>query len=326
MHEGAPGWSGRLSRSLAPIGGPHEPAPIFDPPPEEHTARLASFLDHLHHIVETVGPQDDLGPVPGRSPMAGDDGYPGDYPLSGFAQIGMGACVENLASLYDQLVRSTRDDPVRISSRAFGPFALVRAAMESAAQVCWALEPDGRWDRLARRLGIQWDEIWAQDQAMNDLMYGAKEGARAPLLVAGMGDDEIAQRYERGRARLRGRRQGIRQLVRDAPAGLSWGMVQRASQESRWTPLFQTLEAADSHLEQWRLRFQWWLCAGLSHSREWAQLAVLDHHPVDLPPTAGITGYARGMNYAYLATCGDLAIYLLVYAQRLYTKRCTPYR
>lgn len=296
------------------------------PVTDQEVADLRHFLEVLNETLDSFAALELPHPPPPGSPMAGDDRHMGGYPVSLFTHASMVASAENLASLRDLLVRSETNKRVDIGVRGFGPFAVIRAAMESAAQVCWVLSPPSRWERLARRWALRLDELRNQGEAMEDMMRGASGHASTQFFGPDVDKDTLEHEAEKSREKLAANQRRIRQLVDDAPDALTWTKVKNTKDRARWIHIFADLEAANPQLEQFRLRYGWRVCAALSHSKEWAHLSTLDLHPLKANPETASTEYAVGVNYSALATYGHMAVRLLDYAVQLHDQRTTPHR
>src|SRR5262245_10339457 len=148
-------------------------------PEEERQIReLLQALDAAPEwLTLTSGLQPPL--VPG-SDLAYDDGRAHPYEVSYAAWAAMLAAVSHLACLRDSLFRWTGPDRVDAKVHTHGPFSLVRGALENASRVGWMLEPNDSYERLLRRLQLEWKESSAQD-AVCQLM-GSPVKSKADLL------------------------------------------------------------------------------------------------------------------------------------------------
>ncbi|MUN64660.1 hypothetical protein GMA12_17830 [Kocuria sediminis] len=277
---------------------------------EEELAHLRRFLIKLDHSLASFDPMKMPPAVHAKTSLAGDDKHMGGWPISMFAHSGLVATAGNLASLRDLIVIEEGDGHVQVRARAHGPFALVRAALESAAQVAWVMSPHGRYERIARRWALRHDELQMQQYSMEDYLEDSKL-------------KEIAQRdiEKLGRARAR-----MRELIDGTPS-LTWRQVR--NQDSKWTSLFKDLEARHELFQDVRLLSIWRICSGLSHSKEWAGLHSLTHKPLEGAAEAGSADslpHLVGMDYETLSTYGSAAAFMMDLAVSLYRRGLTVQR
>lgn len=92
------------------------------------------------------------------SPLAKDDALLQSYPVSQFAYAQLIVAFGCLQSLRQMLVNENADT-VHVTAGPYGPYALVRNALDSAAGALWLLEPANSKLRIKRRIIAQMGEI-----------------------------------------------------------------------------------------------------------------------------------------------------------------------
>lgn len=104
-----------------------------------------------------------IGSPPDGSPLAGDDRWTDGYPLSHAVWHLISAGIDNMHAFRTMTV-SGGPTEYNVSTRPYGGFPNLRAAMENAAAAIWMLAPDGRAERVARYLRWLRQEAWYRDK------------------------------------------------------------------------------------------------------------------------------------------------------------------
>jgi hypothetical protein len=139
-------------------------------PDEER--QLRTLLERMAIVREwevlTGSPAWEQQPVPG-SELVEDDRRTHPFQVGHAARVAMLAAVSNLGCLRDSLFNQTAPDRVESWIHIYGPFALVRGALENASHAVWMLESDDREERILRRLRLEWAE-WSEQEKVRKAM------------------------------------------------------------------------------------------------------------------------------------------------------------
>lgn len=130
--------------------------------------QLVQVIDLLNRASEWERITNDSSGVwivqPG-SPLALDDATTAPrHQLSSYSWNAITVAVDHLHCLRRTLIENDSVDRPQVFVHTHAQASLLRGALENAARVTWLLGPDGRKQRVFRRLGMQAKEITASDQ------------------------------------------------------------------------------------------------------------------------------------------------------------------
>lgn len=114
----------------------------------------------------------------GSAQLEKDDAAVPNYPVSQYAYAQLVVAFGCLQSLRQMLVEED-DKTVYVSAGPFGPYALVRNAMDTAALALWLLEPANSKLRVKRRITVQMSEIQNALQFRTEIDLPAGKWAHA---------------------------------------------------------------------------------------------------------------------------------------------------
>jgi hypothetical protein len=233
------------------------------------TEAAQSRLAHALDSAESIRQRlnDDGYPIEHGSELAGDDAKWPAYALSHTLHHSLGAATDHIHAL-----RSLIFDAGVLHLGA--PYTLLRAVIENSSVALWLLAPTSRTTRLSRLVGEVWRDRLAGDDVVEEL-----RGSRDKT-----GHDAFRAKLEA--------------LIRDldlAPDSLADVRTSRIVREAEVTTSVPHLLA------------QWKICAGFSHGKRWAYLAMSDLAEVsrdgDVPTIrieAGSEQFAMLVNTSYL--------------------------
>lgn len=176
------------------------------------------------------------------SRLAADDDAMPHYPVSQFAYSQLVVAFGCLHSLQQMLV-SDDGDSVKVTSGPFGPYALVRNALDSAACALWLLEPMNSKLRVKRRIQAQMGEIHNAYQFRKELSLPSHDWARSYRRRM----QEVADQSNSGRIDVT--------KLQMPPTSTVLKDIERHHEE----PVMSWLGA-------------WQLCSGHAHGKQWATL------------------------------------------------------
>lgn len=152
-----------------------EPFPVNDESEKAAVQRILGSLSSFREWEPTLGKYSDTQL---NSQLQTDDAAVPNYPVSQFAYAQLVVAFGCLDSLRRMIVEED-DDTVHLSAGPYGPYALVRNAMDSAALALWMLEPVNSKLRVKRRITAQMAEIQNALQFRVEMDLPAKSWAKA---------------------------------------------------------------------------------------------------------------------------------------------------
>jgi len=135
------------------------------PDDDQQLRRLGDALQIVREWESLTGGPAWLEQSVPSSDLAEDDRRTYPYGVSHAARAAILAGVSHLGCLRDSLFEWKGSNQVEARIHIYGPFALVRGALENASRAVWMLEPDDRDQRVLRRLQLEWAE-WSQQAAV----------------------------------------------------------------------------------------------------------------------------------------------------------------
>jgi hypothetical protein len=267
-------------------GAPRRPDTPATMSEEEAYARLS----RLFEVVAAWGDQNESPvEVQDGSRMAADDVLADPYHLSHAIAVSIGVARDHLQALRALVV----DAGVLHMAT---PFTLGRAALESAAQALWLLEPDDQRERVMRRFQM----------AVRD----AKERHAATDLL-GIARPETLQRRLDRLADL-GEAAGVTRhdVLRRAPG---WAKMVHAAGP--------TAGVTGEQLES-----LWNIASGYAHGQSWSLLSVGSLDPLTDPEASDVTSYLITADVPQVWTLTSTAVLLLQRALALREKHRLRWR
>ncbi|WP_430332747.1 hypothetical protein [Rhodococcus sp. ACT016] len=201
----------------------------------ERMNQAAKVLD----LIESNDPY----PVEQDSDLAGDRAQVPDVWVDTLATRRLKVAVDYLAGVRDLVISGTH---------FYAPFALLRAALESAATAVWLLEPDDRKTRLERLVGLHIDDC-SNKKSIQAML---PEDLRDPF------DHEP----------------GIKQMVTDS------GSPRRKCKFPDYTSVMKAID--DFAGDGGSVYLSWKVCSGFSHGSTWATVGLIPQtNRVQVGPT-----------------------------------------
>ena len=253
---------------------------------------LLTRLAHDQEIASTLRtfPQVQTGSV-----LAEDDRLVSGYELSGLA-LDLLTTATHISSSLQALVDVGGEDLSDVSIPLHGPYALVRAHIESTSQALWLLAPQSRKARIKRCIQYWCSEV----KLFNGFQY---EWSKS-----------FASRESIGYEDLR---------VLASGAGLS---LEGFPDKKLWSPvgsgdILKSIEFA--HEEAVITWFNTWqLCSGFAHSKQWAS-RIFNEHQVTFRDVTTDPSPGSKVSLPVLATVVHEAGLLLDEASRRYGQLST---
>lgn len=240
---------------------------------DEHKAasHILHFFKDFEAWEKTLEENKNVQPASG---FADDDARCPHYPVSHLAYQQVLVAFGSLLSLKHMIVNDSGEIP-EVSGLPFGPYALVRNAMDSAAQALWLMEPMNSKLRVKRRITAQLTDIGFSQQFR---------------LEAGFAAGVWAAEY---RARML-------EVATEAK------LDTRGFDKWKQKPMTEMLRALDRHNDVKGLTWlaSWQLCSGHAHGKQWATLST--HDLVEIPGTSSDVG----AEFTVLIKYGSLALVL----------------
>jgi hypothetical protein len=272
----------------------HYLRPVSDTPDEFASAtRTASAQDEqaalqqLHQlfgIVDRWVTEDKqhggLSVEPG-SALARDDRETNPYHLSHAVIHGLAGALDHLDCLRTLIQTAS-------SLHTFAPFTLNRAALEGAAVAVWLLAPANRDERIRRRLVLA-------TQNARDV-----EGVTAAM----GGTSSVTDRLDKIRDVARRRPNLDPDGIVGPPPGLGRIVGEAGADCAIGSELALTC---------------WKACSGITHSRQWASIALLDREELDR--LANVINVRLTASFSNVLSMTAVSIWLSTEARRLFGER-----
>ncbi|KIA73440.1 hypothetical protein ANMWB30_23670 [Arthrobacter sp. MWB30] len=236
----------------------------------EHTA-VGEILTAFASFREWDATLSQYSTVQANSPLSIDDAALQSFPVSQFAYAQLVVAFGCLESLRRMLVDEV-EERIHVTSGPYGPYALVRNALDSAACALWLLEPANSKLRIKRRIMAQMSEIHLAFQFRQEMNFPAHQWNRD----------------------YRARMQEVADNANIGPFDVSKRKMPAT------TAILKSLE---------RLKRQpgvswlgaWQLCSGHAHGKQWATL--MSNELTEISRSASDLGaeYRITLSYASLA-------------------------
>jgi hypothetical protein len=249
---------------------------------EEQAAleQLGRLFGVIDHWQTADAEQGGLFVQPG-SPLAADDRITNPLQVSHAAIHGIATAVDHLHSL--RMLIQTAE-----ALHTFAPFTLCRAAIEGAATAIWVLSPPSRDERIRRRLVLENMNVRDADGAITAM------GGTSSL------EDRLDRIQEIARRRppldpngIVGSPPGLKRIVQEAGAAFELGS-----------------KAA---------LICWQACSGITHSRLWASINLLDRE--ELGRVANVRNLRMTASFKNVTTVTAISVAFSAEARRLFAMR-----
>ena len=255
----------RKLRSMSPM---REPSEVNDEDEQKAVQYILHFFKHFEEWEETL---EKYKVAHEGSRLSADDAKSPHYPVSQYAYAQLKVAFGSMESLKQMLVTET-DSTAHVSSGPFGPYPLVRNAMDCAALALWLVQPENGKARLKRRILAQLSEIH------NAAQFRKETGLPSKLWAASY----LARICE----------------VADQ-AGVDVGKIEKAKMPTT-TQLLTDVEWQNPN-PSFSWLAAWQLTSAHAHGRQWA--STMTHEVEEIAGTAtGLSAEFRvTVNYGVLA-------------------------
>jgi hypothetical protein len=215
------------------------------------------------------------------STLAGDDRPSNPHQVSHAAIHGIAGALDHLHSLR-MLIQKAE------SLHAFAPFTLNRAAIEGGAVAVWVLAPKTRDERIRRRLILATQNAFDADAVLKTM-------GRASSLTDRLNDIRNVAKKRPGLDPdlIVSRPPGIGRIIGEAGSAFDLG--------------------ADAALACWQA------CSGITHSRQWASVNMLDREELDR--VANVINLRLTASFSNVLSVTAIAVALSIEARRLFALR-----
>jgi hypothetical protein len=248
---------------------------------EDYKALVRALEPVNGWVAQTSADTNRQRPQPG-SPMKGDDDRLDPYQISHSCWHSLSHAVDHLHCL-QVLVKDAG------MIHMYGPYTLVRGALENACAAVWMLQPARRAERVERRLRF----------ATTDIGHG--EEARE--LTGQQGPRTKAERLDQ-----------VRQIARRC------GVPEKAAlRPASYKDIVRTASSGDPVIV-----LTWKLCSGIAHGDFWTTPAAAQMVPMasTAPPTVG--AFAISAKVSLPAKMTTLAVMMTRLGWQLYDQRFRP--
>ena len=292
---------------------------------DEDSEIFTKFAKLIQNRLKRYSEVDFTNPAPRNSPVFGDDKYLAGFPISLYVAHQATVAMENIASLWD-LIAHERDGKVHLSVRGQGAFSIIRSSIEASAQAYWVLIPTLRWDRIKRRLALRVDENKHEASALSVWAHGASRNRSYSEYMpdTALSDNEVQETLNADLEKIDAKRARSYELAA-ATGHITEEDLNKASKQCGWIAVLGDIESYSNEFSSLRLQAIWRTCAGLSHGKQWAQLAYLDYDQIPESSQNGVSTYAISPSIPRLAEYGLAAIKLIDALLELHQFRTTPY-
>ena len=230
---------------------------------------------------------DTMTPDRGSS-LAGDDRDTEPFQISHAATTAIGVAIDHLHCLLQSVVSGAGTPDVKITTRPWALYSLLRGAIENAATAIWLLAPATRGERLTRRVRLGLQDARHADDVLKLMGRTPERVAQALVDLAPIADKANFVLPPKGGSLP------ASEIVREAGASFDLG--------------------ADDALLVWRA------CSGIAHGDTWA-LTSLPTHEVLNDPADAVLNTRVTLDISQLAGWTRRAVRLIEEAQRLYAAR-----
>lgn len=261
-----------------------EPEEVNDASELEFVRHILNYFKHFDEWESTLSKYRAAAP---GSRLLSDDALTPHYPASQFAYAQIMVAFGSLQSLERMLV-AEQQTTIHVATSPFGPYALVRNALDSAACAMWLLDPLNSKLRVKRRIQAQMAEIHSALQFRDE----------ADLPARGWAKD-------------------YRRRMQEVADESGLGIVDVA--KLKMPPTTRILQSIERHnKDPFSWLAAWQLCSGHAHGKQWA--ALMTHELQQMKGTATETGAEYKMTVSY----GSLALVMRA-AWRLMHAVCERY-
>lgn len=224
-----------------------------------------------------------------------------------------------IASLKQTMFQETEEE-IRPEANPFGPYALVRNALDAAAVAMWLLDPDDGTLRIERRLMFGVDEVNKTDTFRRTMNQpSAKAGGHSRLQevaeVAGLAGWNTLGKD----SRLPPMTEILKDLERLHPNA---GLLMRGALGSIYPDVGQMLSALGRSHPQTPMPWlgAWKLASGHAHGKQWAQINSHGLEEVKGTRTGSSSHFLMSIHYGMFAAVLSGALQLLEVAAARYVK------
>jgi hypothetical protein len=251
--------------------------------PQQEEAALEQ-LGRLFQLIDIWQTSDTNGhglSVQPGSGLAGDDGESNPYQVSHAVIHGIAGSLDHLHALR-MLIQTAA------SLHTFAPFTLNRAAIEAGAVAVWLLAPKTRDERIHRRLVLATQNACDADAVLKTM------GKASPLTDRLNDIRKIAARRPMLHPdRIVSRPPGIGRIIGEAGSAFELG--------------------SDAALACWQA------CSGITHSRQWASMTMLDRE--ELNRVANVINLRLTASFSNVLSVTAIAVAFSIEARRLFALR-----
>lgn len=225
------------------------------------------------------------------SRFAADNALNGHFPVNQLAYEQLMVAFGSLQSL-EQMIVNEQGTTIEIIAHPYGPYALVRNAIDAAAQALWLVEPKNSKLRIKRRIEAQLKDIHLSKQ------FKTAIGEPSTKI------DTWAKRYTERMKEV------AEESSLDTVAFNGWKqpvMTEMLSKLQHWDK-----NAVLTWLAAWQL------CSGHAHGKQWATFT--SHELTEVPGTADEVGATFHVTLSYKSLAG-----VILSTQRLIQATCEQY-
>ncbi len=229
-------------------------------------------------------------PVPG-SPLAGDDAKSDPYQVSHYAYHALMAGLDHMHCLHSSLI-DAQENTLRFHLHS--QFSLIRGGIENAARAVWVIAPNGRTERIKRRLKLQNKE------------YISSAGLRK---ACGVPEVEVDQWLKERKDKV-------------VSVAIAAGVLSTSAVKALSPPNYKTIAAEAGEavgLGDANAEAVWRMCSGLAHGDMSGTVSTLELERVGGTPGVDITRVT--VNVENLLMCTQAACMMLKQGIDLYNRR-----
>lgn len=300
----------------------------------EETQSIKNFIIQVRRELPQYRALDFTSPLPSNSDLAKDDKkldgsmaakpeiHKGGIPLSDYCQHLLGAAADNFESLLAMLHETSDKNYVNIEAHRSGPYSLIRSSLEASAQVCWLLSPADSLERASRRLGMQADELYNHEKAIDSLRRSSHANLAHPFNLLDKTIPRpaaIEETYRLEKERIKTSTERYKSLANGL--NISGKSLKRHKDASHFTSMLQSLETDHQQMREYGLYAAWQICSATSHGKRWGYIMLSDMQMVEDHPDRQSATYIQAIDYNNMSHMGLVALQTFSFAIRLYKKR-----
>ncbi|GAA1866196.1 hypothetical protein GCM10009715_11760 [Paeniglutamicibacter psychrophenolicus] len=225
------------------------------------------------------------------SRFADDNALNRHFPVNQLAYEQLMVAFGSLQSL-EQMIVNEKGATIQIVAHPYGPYALVRNAIDAAAQALWLIEPENSKLRIRRRIEAQLKDIHLSKQFKTEI-------------------DEPSKKTERW---IKGYTERMKEVAEES--GLDTSSFKDWKQPTM-TMMLGKLQHWDQIASLTWLA-AWQLCSGHAHGKQWATFT--SHELTEVPGTADEVGATFHVTLSYKSLAG-----VILSTQKLIQATCERY-